>query len=97
MIIKIHKVADLNRIKVVVPVSVYQEALRTLSILEEAYGETDGGYVAICDTKAEVQECLEERNAVDMLMEWEKILDNGYRSQLCLLSDDYALVLIFPT
>lgn len=77
------------------PASIYAEALRVLSILERAYGDTDGGYVAVCDNHFEVSACLAEHHADKLLSEWEKQLDGGYQSQLYLPGDDYALVLLF--
>ena len=76
--------------------SIYAETLRVLSILESAYGDTDGGYVAVCDNRFEVSASLAECHADKLLSEWERQLDGGYQSQLYLPGDDYAIVLISP-
>ena len=78
------------------PASIYAEALRVLDILENAYGDTDGGYVAVCDNHFEVSACLAECHADKLPSEWERQLDGEYQSQLYLPGDDYALVLLFP-
>ena len=96
MIRKIYKVKQLGEMKGTLPASIYAEALRVLDILENAYGDTDGGYVAVCDNRFEVSACLAECHADKLLSEWERQLDGGYQSQLYLLGDDYAVVLISP-
>ena len=96
MIRKIHTVKQLKEMKGTLPVSIYAEALRVLAILESAYGNTDGGYVAVCDNRFEVSACLAECHADKLLPEWERQLDGGYQSQLYLPGDDYAAVLISP-
>lgn len=93
---KIHTVKQLGKMKGILPASIYAEALRVLAILESAYGDTDGGYVAVCDNCFEVSACLAECHADKLLPEWERQLDRGYQSQLYLPGDDYALVLLFP-
>ena len=96
MIRKIHTVKQLKEMKGTLPVSIYAEALRVLAILESAYGDTDGGYVAVCDNRFEVSACLAECHADKLLPEWERQLNEGYQSQLYLPGDDYAVVLISP-
>ena len=96
MIRKIHTVKQLKEMKGTLPVSIYAEALRVLAILESAYGDTDGGYVAVCDNRFEVSACLAECHADKLLPEWERQLNEGYQSQLYLPGDDYAAVLISP-
>ena len=93
---KIHTVNQLEEIKGTLHGSIYAEALRVLTILESAYGNTDGGYVAVCDNRFEGSACLAECYADKLLPEWEKQLDGGYHSQLYLPGDDYAVVLISP-
>lgn len=93
---KIHTVKQLREMKSTLPASIYAEALRVLSILESAYGDTDGGYVAVCDNRFEVSVCLAECHADKLLPEWERQLDGEYQSQLYLPGDDYAVVLISP-
>lgn len=97
MIRKIHTVKQLKEMKGTLPVSIYAEALRVLAILESAYGDTDGGYVAVCDSRFEVSACLAECHADKLLPEWERQLGGGYQSQLYLPGDDYAVVLISPS
>lgn len=97
MIRKIHTVKQLGEMEGIFPASIYAEALRVLTILENAYGNTDGGYVAVCDNRFEVSVCLAECHADKLLPEWERQLDGGYQSQLYLPGDDYAVVLIFPS
>ena len=97
MIRKIYKVKQLGEMKGTLPASIYAEALRVLDILESAYGDTDGGYVAVCDNRFEVSACLAECHANRLLPEWERQLDGGYQSQLYLPGDDYAVVLISPS
>ena len=82
--------------KSALPASIYAEALRVLTILESAYGSTDGGYVAVCDNCFEVSACLAECHADKLLPECERQLDGGYQSRLYLPGDDYAVVLISP-
>ena len=96
MIRKIHTVKQLKEMKGTLPASIYAEALRVLDILENAYGDTDGGYVAVCDNHFEVSACLAECHADKLPSEWERQLDGEYQSQLYLPGDDYALVLLFP-
>ena len=96
MIRKIHTVKQLKEMKGTLPASIYAEALRVLDILESAYGDTYGGYVAVCDNRFEVSACLAECYADKLLPEWERQLDGGYQSQLYLPGDDYAAVLISP-
>ena len=96
MIRKIHTVKQLKDMNSTLPASIYAEALRVLDILESAYGDTDGGYVAVCDNRFEVSACLAECHADKLLPEWERQLDGGYQSQLYLPGDDYAVVLISP-
>ena len=93
---KIHTVKQLKEMKGTLHTSIYAEALRVLTILENAYGNTDGGYVAVCDNCFEVSACLAECHADKLLPEWERQLNGGYQSQLYLPGDDYALVLLFP-
>ena len=93
---KIHTVKQLKEMKGTLPASIYAEALRVLTILENAYGDTDGGYVAVCDNHFEVSACLAECHADKLLPEWERQLDREYQSQLYLPGDDYAVVLISP-
>lgn len=94
MIRKILTVKQLKEMKGTLPASIYAEALRVLDILESAYGNTDGGYVAVCDNRFEVSAGLAECHADKLLPEWERQLDGEYQSQLYLLGDDYAVVLI---
>lgn len=94
MIRKIHTVNQLEEMKGTLHGSIYAEALRVLTILENAYSNTDGGYVAVCDNCFEVSACLAEYHADKLLPEWERQLDGEYQSQLYLLGDDYAVVLI---
>ena len=94
MIRKILTVKQLKEMKGTLPASIYAEALRVLDILENAYGDTDGGYVAVCDNRFEVSACLAECYADKLLPEWKKQLDGGCQSQLYLPGDDYAVVLI---
>ena len=96
MIRKIHTVKQLKDMNSTLPASIYAEALRVLDILESAYGDTDGGYVAVCDNLFEVSASLAECHADKRLPEWERQLGGGYRSQLYLPGDDYAVVLISP-
>ena len=96
MIRKILTVKQLKEMKGTLHISIYAEALRVLDILESAYGNTDGGYVAVCDNRFEVSACLAECHADKLLPEWERQLGGGYRSQLYLPGDDYAIVLISP-
>ena len=96
MIRKIHTVKQLKDMNSTLPASIYAEALRVLDILESAYGDTDGGYVAVCDNRFEVSACLAECHADKLLPEWERQLDREYQSQLYLPGDDYAVVLISP-
>ena len=96
MIRKILTVKQLKEMKGTLHTSIYVEALRVLDILESAYGDTDGGYVAVCDNRFEVSACLAESHANRLLPEWERPLDGGYQSQLYLPGDDYAVVLISP-
>ena len=96
MIRKIHTVKQLKDMNSTLPASIYAEALRVLDILENAYGDTDGGYVAVCDNRFEVSASLAECHADKFLPEWERQLDGGYRSQLYLPGDDYAVILISP-
>ena len=96
MIKKIYTVNQLKEMKSTLPASIYAEALRVLTILESAYGNTDGGYVAVCDNRFEVSACLAECHADKLLPEWERQLGGEYQSQLYLPGDDYALVLLFP-
>ena len=96
MIRKIHTVKQLKDMNSTLPASIYAEALRVLDILESAYGDTDGGYVAVCDNRFEVSASLAECHADKFLPEWERQLDGGYRSQLYLPGDDYAVILISP-
>ena len=96
MIRKIHTVKQLKDMNITLPASIYAEALRVLDILESAYGDTDGGYVAVCDNRFEVSACLAECHADKLLPEWERQLDREYQSQLYLPGDDYAVVLISP-
>ena len=97
MIRKIHTVKQLKEMKGTLPASIYAEALRVLDILENAYSNTDGGYVAVCDNRFEVSACLAECYADKLLPEWERQLDGEYQSQLYLPGDDYAVVLVFPS
>ena len=94
---KIHTVNQLEGMRGILHGSIYAETLRVLSILESAYGDTDGGYVAVCDNRFEVSACLAECHADKLLSEWERQLDGEYQSQLYLPGDDYAVVLISPS
>ena len=96
MVRKIHTVKQLKEMRDTLSASIYVEALRVLTILESAYGNSDGGHVAVCDNRFEVSVCLAECHADKLLPEWEKQLDGGYQSQLYLPGDDYAVVLISP-
>ena len=93
---QIHTVKQLGEMKGTLPASIYAEALRVLDILENAYGDTDGGYVAVCDNRFEVSVCLAECHADKLLPEWERQLDGEYQAQLYLPGDNYAVVLISP-
>ena len=75
--------------------TVRQEAIKILGTLQQAYGDTDGGYVAVCDSPEEAKEHLKRRNAESLLPEWTKPLDNVHEASLYLLGDDYSLVLIY--
>ena len=75
--------------------TVRQEAVKVLGTLQQAYGDTDGGYVAVCDSPEEAKEHLKSRNAESLLPEWTKPLDNVHEASLYLLGDDYSLVLIY--
>ena len=77
MIRKIHTVSQLERMKGTLHGSIYAEALRVLTILESAYGDTDGGYVAVCDNRFEVSASLAECHADKLLPEWERQLFTG--------------------
>ena len=96
MIRKIHTVKQLKEMKSTLHTSIYAEALRVLTILESAYGDTDGGYVAVCDNHFEVSACLAEHHADKLLPEWGRQLDGEYQSRLYLPGDDYSVVLISP-
>ena len=50
--------------------AVRQEAVKVLDTLQQAYGDTDGGYVAVCDSPEEAKEHLKSRNAESLLPEW---------------------------
>ena len=93
---QIHTVKQLGEMKGTLPASIYAEVLRVLTILESAYGDTNGGYAAVCDNCFEVSGCLTECHADKLLSEWERQLGGGYRSQLYLPGDDYAVILISP-
>ena len=75
--------------------TVRQEAIKILGTLQQAYGDTDGGYVAVCDSPEEAKKHLKSRNAESLLPEWTKPLDSIYEASLYLLGDDYSLVLIY--
>ena len=74
---------------------VRQEAMKVLGTLQQAYGDTDGGYVAVCDSPEEAKKHLKSRNAESLLPEWIKPLDNVQEASLYLLGDDYSVVLIY--
>ena len=74
--------------------SVYDEAIRILEILYQNYGDQAGGLVAICSNKKEYDTCLSNYHAEQIFPEWTKKIDDLYQSQLFLISDDYALVII---
>lgn len=96
MIRKIHTIQQLKPLENILPVSIYREAFRILTVLKDAYGETDGGFIAFCDSKEEADICLKEHNALTLLPEWENHWEDHYLSQLYLLGDDYAMVLFYP-
>ena len=75
--------------------TVRQEAIKILGTLQQAYGDTDGGYVAVCNSPEEANEHLKSRNAESLLPEWTKPLDSIHEASLSLLGDDYSLVLIY--
>ena len=75
--------------------TVRQEAMKVLGTLQQAYGDTDGGYVAVCEIDIRIEEHLKSRNAESLLPEWTKPLDNVHEASLYLLGDDYSLVLIY--
>ena len=75
--------------------TVRKEAEKVLSILSEAYGNADGGYVAVCDNFQDAQQHLKSKRAENLLPEWKRPLDATYEAALYLLSDDYSLVLIY--
>ena len=75
--------------------TVRQEAMKVLGTLQQAYGDTDGGYIAVCDSPEEAKEHLKSRNAESLLPEWTKPLDSVHEASLYLLGDDYSLVLIY--
>ena len=75
--------------------TVRKEAEKVLSILSEAYGNADGGYVAVCDNFQDAQQHLKSRHAENLLPEWQRPLDGTYEAALYLLGDDYSLVLIY--
>ena len=63
--------------------------------LSEAYGNADGGYVAVCDNFQDAQQHLKSRHAENLLPEWTKSIDPRHEAALYLLGDDYSLVLIY--
>ena len=75
--------------------AVRKEAEKVLGILSEAYGDADGGYVAVCDNFQEAQQHLKSKHAENLLPEWTKAIDSKYEAALYLLGDDYSLVLIY--
>lgn len=75
--------------------AVRKEAEKVLGILSEAYGDADGGYVAVCDNFQDAQQHLKSKHAENLLPEWKRPLDSIYEAALYLLGDDYSLVLIY--
>ena len=75
--------------------AVRKEAEKVLGILSEAYGNADGGYVAVCDNFQDAQQHLKSRHAENLLPEWTKSIDPRHEAALYLLGDDYSLVLIY--
>ena len=75
--------------------TVGQEAIKILGTLQQAYGDTDGGYVAVCDSPEEAKEHRQGRNAESLLAEWTEPLDSIHEASLYLLGDEYSLVLIY--
>ena len=75
--------------------TVRQEATKVLSALKEAYGNCDGGYVAVCDSYQDAQRHLKSKRAENLLPEWKHPLDGTHEAALYLLGDDYSLVLIY--
>ena len=102
---RIGKVSEMKQIKGKVPLAVYQEVLRIVSVLDKYYGEdrdiykNDGGFVFIAENKSDLNYFID--NHIDPRKgSYEDIRiiadDMQYFNIFFLCNNEFSINLIFP-
>ena len=103
---RIGKVSEMRQVKGKIPVAIYQEVLRTVSVLDKYYGDdrdiyqNDGGFVFIAENKSDLNYFID--NHIDPLKgsyeDIRIIRAEGvqYFNIFFLCNNEFSINLIFP-
>ena len=100
---RIGKVSEMKQVKGKIPVTIYQEVLRIVSVLDKYYGEdrdiyqNDGGFVFIAENKSDLNYFID--NHIDPRKgSYEDISAESmqYFNVFFLCNNEFSINLIFP-
>ena len=98
MIINFGKTSECEMLPSKIPKNVVEFLKANINILDNAYGNKrnhhkEGGYIIYADNNHDIQNIKE--NVVSGVYEWIEQID-GYRIELHLLGDDFAVIFCYP-